>query len=322
MTLKQKLLSYFFSNQNIPLSGGELEKQFSVTRSAIWKAVNELKKDGFLIESKDRSGYVFLGDGDVLCREAIERNLATKSLGREIEILDSVDSTNFYLKRVLPKQEGYCVTADMQTGGHGRRERAFSSPKGGIYLSVLLKPVLPPEELQFMTLCTAVAVCEALEKICHFAPQVKWINDIYYNGKKLVGISTGASFSAENMSLESVIIGIGINVQKVKGTFEDIAISLEEITGKKGFRNALISEVLNRLEKCYNLFAAGCKKEILEKYKNRCFLLGNIITVCDGSKQYEANASHLTENGALVVVDALGNKKILNTEEVSVRITF
>ena len=317
-SLKTKILSRFLDNNT--LTGGALEKAFGVSRTAVWKAVKELQKDGFIIEAKDRSGYVFLGDGDVSNAEIIMRNLKTERLGRSLEILKSVDSTNLYIKRKLPLSEGHTVIADEQTGGMGRKNRPFYSPPGGVYLSVVLKPRIAPQDIPFLTICAAVAVMRALEEVCGVKADVKWVNDIFYGGKKLCGISTEASFSAEILGVEHVITGIGINLGAIPEEAESVATSVETITNARGFKNKLITAVLNRLEETAEAFYAYGKSRILAEYRQRLFILNKTVTVHEGDNSYVAHVLDLNDDGALAVKDAHGTVRELTAGEISIGI--
>lgn len=257
----------------------------------------------------------------MLNAKAVGRRLITRKLGRDLTVLNETDSTNLYIKRLLPDiGEGFAVIADTQDSGHGRYGRVFCSPPGGLYMSVLLKPAVPPGKLHFITVCAGLAVVRALESLYGFTAGVKWVNDIYYNGKKLCGILAEAAVTAEPSEAAQVILGIGINTGIPAPEIKDIAISVAEITGKSCCRNALAAEVLNRLEQVLDIFSSGGQNEILSEYKERLFILGKNVTVHQNNSEFEAVVTGLTGDGALTVRESSGVERVLTAGEVSLRI--
>ena len=334
--LKDDILLKLEKNPGKLITGGELAKELSVSRTAVWKAINTLKFEGYAIESLKNIGYRLNQNNDVLdvlSEYLIKSALTTNFLGNTFEILETVDSTNQYLKKMnfLLIDEGYVVLANEQTAGKGRRGRIFCSPKKkGIYLSLFLKPTfLPISDLHFLTLGIAVAVAKAVEKVCSFRPQVKWVNDLYYNYKKFCGILTEATLSTEsteNNAIDGVVIGVGINtgtVNKNVATVATIATSIEEITGKKGFRNHLVSEILNYFEVIYELLQSQVnkgKEYILNEYKKRLFV-GHQVWVIDNNKmEYLVTVLDIDKEGALVVINDKNKVIHLRTGEISLKL--
>jgi len=315
-SLKQTLLSLLLLDNN--LSGADISKKTGLSRAAISKAIKSLKEEGYLIESRQGGSYTFLGDGDVLNRDIITSYFKTP-FGKSIDILEDVDSTNLYIKRLLPHiKEGHVVVAASQSAGMGRKGRAFCSPKGGLYFSVLLKPSLAVSKVHYLTFCAAVAVCRSLEEICDFKPDIKWVNDIFFGGKKLAGISTDTTFSAELMGIDSVVIGIGINLDGTPSEVNNIATDIKTITGKVGFKNRLLASILNNLyTTTKELYEHGIGN-IITEYKNHCFILGKEIIVHDVNEEYKATAKDITLQGGLLIKRNNGASKILSFAEVSI----
>ncbi len=315
-------------NKDAITTGGELSRELGVSRTAVWKAIGALRDDGYEIESLKNSGYRFVSAGDVLSEALIRNDLRAKFFGSRIEILETTSSTNQYIKdraahSAADLPEGYAVLADGQTSGRGRMSRAFASPRGeGVYLSLLLKPAIPPEEIQFLTICAAVAVSNALQKACGFEPSIKWVNDIYYEGKKLCGILTEAVISAEMGAIESVVVGMGVNTGDVADDVKGIATSTYEITGKKGYRNTIAAEILNQFEEIYLDFTQrGKKGEILKIYAGRQYVVGRTVIVSGpGFEPYEAVPAGIDEAGRLIVAMADGTELCLNSGEVSLKV--
>jgi len=317
-SLKSKILTKFLHIST--LTGGQLENEFGVSRQAVWNVINELKQEGFNILSHPRSGYEFVDDGDVLASEIIKKHLTTKNLGKDIlEILKSVDSTNLHIRKIQKQTHGVVVIAEEQTTGQGRKERTFHSAKGGLYMSIMLKPNISPLKLHFLTIAAAIAVIRSLKEVCGFTADIKWVNDIFYAGKKLCGISTDASFSAEILELKHVVLGIGINIQPVDITLCNHAISVKEIVGNGNFRNKLAANLLNNLENCIENLEKS-EKNILAEYKERIFIFGKSITVFEADKEYPAIARDISNEGALVIEDSDGNLRSISAAEVSIRI--
>lgn len=326
--LKDEILSLLMENKNGITTGGVLSRRLGVSRTAIWKAVCALKDDGYEIESLKNSGYRFVSAGDVLSEALIRNSLSAKFFGGRIDILETTSSTNQYIKDRVAQgaadlPDGYAVLADGQTGGRGRMSRAFASPRGeGVYLSLLLKPAIPPEEIQFLTICAAVAVSNALRKVCDFEPSIKWVNDIYYEGKKICGILTEAVISAEMGAIESVVVGMGVNTGIVADDVRDVATSTYEITGKKGYRNAIAAETLNQFEAIYLDFTQrGKKGEILKTYASRQYVVGRTVIVSGpGFEPYEATPTGVDDAGRLIVKKDDGSTSHLNSGEVSLKV--
>ena len=258
MGTKEKLLALFEADKGKFFSGEELAARLAVSRTAVWKAVNSLRKEGYEIQAVQNKGYSLSVSTDILSIQGVEKYLNPEHSYIELEILPDIGSTNDYLreKAAQGKGEGYAVVAGAQTRGKGRTGRSFYSPADtGIYLSLLLRPkdCGPAQAVKFTTMA-AVAACEAIEKVSHRSPQIKWVNDIYIDGKKVSGILTEASVSLENGSLEYVLLGIGINVYPPEKGFPQ---ELRETAGsvfqerKSDGKNQLAAGFLNRLMDIY-----------------------------------------------------------------------
>ena len=318
--LQERVLHYLEQHADEIVTGGQMAKLFGVSRTAAWKAVHSLREQGYQIEHIPNRGYRLAGDIDGLSAVKINRHLMTKSFGRSMEMLETVGSTNTYLKGLdtaaLP--EGHVVLADGQTGGRGRLGRTFFSPtKEGIYLSVLLKPEIGLQEVSQLTLCAAVAACRAVENVCRISPEVKWVNDLFYNGKKLGGILTEGVISAETQTVCDVIVGIGINMGMVPAEVFHLATSLYEITGETGKRNSLIAELLNQMEQVYERFCdVNQRSGVLAEYERRLFILGRQVNVVQHGGSFSGTATGIDATGALLVVDEAGTVHAVGTGEV------
>lgn len=240
-----------------------------------------------------------------------------------LECLESVDSTNTYLKALAKKgaEEGRLVIANTQTGGRGRMGRSFASPQGlGIYMSLLLRPHCPADCVQSLTAFTAVAVCRALEKHEGISPEIKWVNDILLNGKKICGILCESSVS-EN-GADFAVIGIGLNVitrtEDFPPPIREIAGSLFSESGKIIERGKLISDIIAELDAMYSAWCED-KTAYLAEYKKRCCTLGKFVEVTDKNGSREAIADDIMPDFGLRVRYPDGFYDVLRSGEVSVR---
>lgn len=325
--VKDEVLKYLENNKGKLISGGELSKTLNVSRTAIWKAINSLRSQGYVIESVSNEGYRLSSNNDILSENIIRSKLHTKILGNKFELLKTIDSTNSYakIKGQNGEKEGYVVIAEEQTAGRGRRGRDFFSPsKTGIYMTILLKPNVKIEDINIITVATAIAVVKAIEANIGIKPSIKWVNDILFEDKKLCGILTEASIEAETAHVEYIIVGIGINISTMKEDFPEavqaIATSVEDITHQYCDRNALIAEIINQLENYYlELIFNNNKKSIVDMYRKNLSMLGENIIVIQGNTSYLARAMDIDDNAQLIIEDEDGNTKVINSGEISIR---
>lgn len=236
---------------------------------------------------------------------------------------EELDSTNRYLKELAVKnaRPGTVIIANRQSAGRGRLGRNFFSPEEkGIYMSILLRPDIPLERAVLITSMAAVAVARAIERVSGIEAKIKWVNDIFLNGKKVCGILTEAGINAEQGTLDYAVLGIGVNVGAMEFPEElrNIATSVTNECGFAVSKENLIDEILLELERWYATLSDG---GFLEESRKRSILLGKEILVLDETApggSYPAKAVDINELGNLVI-EKNGEKKILNSGEVSVR---
>ena len=241
-----------------------------------------------------------------------------------MQYFSTIGSTNDLLK-VLAREgapHGTAVVAGHQSGGHGRMGRSFHSPEGmGIYLSILLRPDCAPSELMHLTCASAVAMCDAVEKVCGLRPGIKWTNDLVSGRKKLGGILTELGLSAEG-AVDYAIIGIGINCLQTEEDFpselRDRATSLNMVTGRKIDPACLAAAMLEALWQMDSILLAD-KLGILTRYRQDCVTIGQEISVVRGEEVRHGKALSVDENGALVVAFSDGTREAVNSGEVSIR---
>lgn len=319
--LKENILHILVGGEGCYFSGSDLAAQLGVSRNAVWKAVKQLQNTGYHIEAITNKGYTLIPDDNVLSEARIKKALRTKSIGQELVILPETDSTNKQAKAMAAAgaKDGTVVIAETQSGGHGRYGRPFFSPeKSGIYMSVLLRPHLKPEDAMLLTSCAAVAVARAIEKLADVSVQIKWVNDLLINNKKICGILTEAGIGFENGALDYVVIGIGINTGAVvfPDELQTIATSIENESGRPVSRSRLIAEILNMLEQHLETMN---DRTFLDESRRRSTLLGKEINVITMNETYPAKAVSIDDNGFLIV-EAGGRQFALNSGEVSTRL--
>ena len=319
MTTKERLFTLLEARQGSFVSGEELAETLHLSRAAVSKAMKQLRQEGYAIEAVTNRGYRLSGECDILSAQGVQKHL---NQDFQITLAPSVGSTNTVL-RALAEQgapEGTVVIADEQTGGRGRMGRAFYSPAGsGIYLSLLLRPVnADPRQTVTLTAAAAVALCQAVETVSENGPQIKWVNDIFLNGRKISGILSEAAFGLESGVPEYVVVGVGINAYTPQGGFPP---ELAEIAGAlwerpvPGGKNRLAAEFLNHFWKFY----AACDSGVfLEDYRRRSLVVGKDITVIAGGKETPAHALGIDDNCRLLVRYESGETAALSYGEVRI----
>lgn len=300
------------------VSGAQLADKIGVSRNAVWKAVKSLENEGFAIEAVSGKGYRISPENNVLSAEIISAGLKTK---RKIAVLSEIDSTNNYAKELASSgaAHGTAVIADRQTSGKGRLGRSFFSPSGtGLYVSVIIRPEMSLETAQLITSCAACAAAETVEELCGRDVSIKWVNDLYMNGRKICGILTEASLSLETKSLDYAVIGVGINVLSVKNIFGQelggIATSVEDETGIKINRNTLCAVLLNKLDE---RLADIKSRSFLDSYRRREILTGNVITANAGGIKITGTAVGIDDNASLIIKLPDGSVRALSSGEAS-----
>lgn len=277
------------------ISGAEIADSLGVSRNAVWKCIQSLKNDGYIIESVTSKGYRLSHDCDKISAEFI-------SYKGKIIVLDEVDSTNNYAKKITAEgaESGTVVIAESQNSGKGRLGRTFVSPSGkGLYMSVIMRPDFAVEYAPLITSAVSVAVAEAVEELTEHNAGIKWVNDVYLNDKKICGILTEASFGLEYNSLDYAVAGIGVNVRDYDfGELNQRVSSVERETGKIINRNRLCEKILNRLDFWISRIT---ERSHLEKYREREILTGNMISANFGAEKIIGKASGIDDNANLIV---------------------
>lgn len=309
------------------VSGQELCEFYGVSRTAVWKAIKQLEKDGYVIEAQNNRGYRLMqNDTDViLSKTAIESYIDTTQIGKNIVFHKETGSTNIDAKALAEKGEpsGTLVVADMQTAGRGRRGHGWVAPAGkNIYMTLMLCPDCPPDKASALTLVMAIAVYEAVsELISKDCCGIKWPNDVVVNNKKICGILT--EMSAEPDCIHYVVTGAGINVNQEDFPQEirETATSLFLETGKLTDRSRLTARVMHFFEQNYALFEQTWNLERLQdKYNEMLINRNRQVRVLDPKGTYDGIARGINEKGELIVERGdTGETVLVYAGEVSVR---
>ena len=300
--MKNKILQ-LLKEKNDFVSGQALCERFNVSRTAVWKAINSLKETGYVIESVTNKGYKLVSSPDIVSEAEIKSNLKTSLIGKEIIVLESVGSTNDYIKENAQKlMDGTVVTTREQTKGKGRLGRVWKNKKDDdISFSFILRPELSPMEVSAITPLCGLAVAKGLNEYFDFDAKIKWPNDIIVGSKKICGMLT--EMSCEFDRLEYLVVGIGVNVMS-KAFPEEIAHKATSCvlqSDKEINKNQLLAVILKQIE---DILLGGnyrFNKENLDEYKAYCATLGRKVTFTRRGEIVEGVATDINNDGELVV---------------------
>ena len=294
------------------VSGEQIAKRFHISRTAVWKQIQHLKKKGYKICAKPHKGYHLQEPIETITVEELKHQLKTKFIGKKVVRLSSVTSTNDHAK-ILAKDnepEGTIVLADMQTGGRGRKQRLWNSPKGGLWFSIILTPHIPPTDAMKITMCAACALTEAIKQKTTLNPTIKWPNDILINGKKVCGILT--ELSAEIDSINFLIIGIGLNTNnQLPKDLVSQATSLNIELHKKVNNLSLFIEILESFERFYTALKNRNDEMICKTWISHSSTIGSNILVSTEQGEIRGKAIGLDDHGELIVKTPQGEKSII-----------
>ena len=320
---KEQILKMLMMEKDY-LSGESVSRELGITRAAVSAAVKSLRAEGYTIDSVTNRGYKLIVRPDILSEGAVASFIPEERV-ENVCFLKKVDSTNDYLIQLAQQgaPQGQVVISDHQTRGKGRQGRSFDSPPGaGVYFSYLFRPDTVPSDTAEITAWSAVAVLKAIQKVCGFEPEIKWINDLVVGDRKLCGILTELSVEAESGQIQFVIIGVGINCNESSTDFaadiQDRATSLYLQTGNKIDRAALAAELVHRFDQMV-LDWPEQHDRYLEQYRHWCSTTGRRITIIRGNEQETALAERVDDSFGLVVQLNDGSRKVLNSGEVSTR---
>jgi BirA family biotin operon repressor/biotin-[acetyl-CoA-carboxylase] ligase len=305
--LDEKILSVLRHSRDSYVSGEDLCGHSGISRAAIWKHIENLRDIGYDIEAVPHLGYKLVSAPDALIPSEIRWKLKTKIFGRDIISYKKVDSTNDIAYHLAEKgvKAGTAIIAEEQSRGKGRHGRHWVSPsKGGIYLSCILRPKIPPNEIPRITLFAAVAVAKAIRDVTSLDVSIKWPNDLVLDGKKVCGILT--EMKAEQDSVDFIILGIGINVNTPLKQLPKGSTSLKDELNNHNIKRSisrveLTKQVLERLEEFYSILERNGFEPIIDAWKGLSNMLGSRIKVILPGRTFEGLAHDINPDGALVV---------------------
>lgn len=305
------------------ISGQELCNRFGVSRTAVWKAINQLKEAGYEIEAQQNKGYKLMAAPDLMTEAEIKSLMHTDWVAKEVLYFDTIDSTNIKAQELAEKgyQSGTLVVADKQESGKGRRGRSWVSPSGtGIFMTLMIKPDINPNNASMLTLVAALAVAKAITSVTGEEAMIKWPNDIVVNGKKVCGILT--EMNAQFDYINHIVVGIGINVhnESFPEEISQMASSLMiEAGGKRFHRAQIIAETMSYFEQYYDTFLKTQDlSALVREYDELLVNRNKSVRVLDPKEPFDGKAMGITPKGELIV-DTWESRKLVSSGEVSVR---
>jgi len=338
MSTKETVYNYLVNHKNEYISGSKLAKELGVSRNAIWKAIKSLEMEGVSFSAVPNKGYMISENVELLTCEEVKKHIRNDRI--RVEVFESVDSTNNRIKEKAQagEDEGLLYIAKEQTKGRGRMNRKFSSPKGsGVYFSLLLRPNLPANKTLYITTIAAVSVAMAVEKITGKTSEIKWVNDVLINDKKVCGILTEGAISMENGNFDYAVVGIGINVREPEGGFpeeiKDIAGSVIEKDEDlpEFIRARIVAETINNFMDFYEKLP---EKGFLEEYRKRFKMTGKDVYVIEGNHRGGISVDEIIsefgdslkvvkvlgiDDDLGLIVEGNGKREVLRSGEVSIR---
>jgi len=302
-----KVLS-ILEREERPVSGEDISAELKITRSAVWKQINELRALGYGISSSQKEGYKLVKKSGRLLPYEVQKKLKTRFIGKKMRYFENTPSTIWIGKEIGSegdgeKNNGLVIIAEEQTGGMGRLGRAWVSPAGGIWVTILLKPKIPIDRVFMVTMAGSIAVAKSIRKEYDLGALIKWPNDIFVGGKKIAGLHLELSAEADRIHHCLLSIGIDVNVPVTRFAPElraTITSICHEI-GKEVDRTALLARFLREFENRYLLIESGEYETILREWKSLSLTLEHHVQIHTMRNSFEGEAIDIDEFGALLV---------------------
>ncbi|MGX2960208.1 biotin--[acetyl-CoA-carboxylase] ligase [Peribacillus sp. JNUCC 23] len=321
--VRKKIIDAFSNAFGSFVSGQEIADYVGCSRTAVWKHIEELRNEGYVLEAIRNKGYrIISAPGNVTSNE-IQIGLQTTTFGQNIHYEESVDSTQKIANRLANggAAEGTIVIAEEQTLGKGRLSRNWHSPKfTGIWMSLILRPKIPFHEAPQLTLLAAVAVAQAIEDVTDLSPEIKWPNDLLIKGKKMTGILT--ELQAESDRIHSVIVGIGVNVNQKLSDFpeelQNTATSLFIESGKSISRSTLIQQILRNMEKLYSTYLKHGFNPVKLLWESYAVSLGKELKATTVNETIIGKALGITDSGVLLLEDKTGKVHHIYSADITI----
>ncbi|MFF2482197.1 biotin--[acetyl-CoA-carboxylase] ligase [Paenibacillus sp. NPDC058071] len=318
---KEQLLRWLEEQPGQFVSGEKLSQHLQISRTAVWKQIKKLESEGYVFEASRRLGYKFLSAPDKLDAGLLEQRLETRRFGRSLHLFEEVDSTQNVAQRLAEEgaPEGTLVIAEQQNNGRGRMGRGWVSPKGkGIWMSFVLRPVIPIHFAPQLTLLTAVALCRSLRRLTELPIGIKWPNDLLIDGRKISGILLEST--AEDARLRHIIAGVGISVNLEESDYPEEmlkkATSLRIASGGKLERETVIADFHLEFERLYDVYAAEGFEPIVTLWEALSVSLGKPARLTTPQGVIEGVPVGLDNSGAIKVQKPDGSVVLVFSAEM------
>ena len=304
-----KVLSFFQTHDSEYLSGQDLSDVLKISRVAVWKHIKKIQTLGYKIESKQKLGYRLVNDTEKLLPWEITRDLKTEVIGKRIYYFEEIDSTQNFAQQIASdkKENGTIIIAEKQTTGRGRLNRKWTSPKGGMWFSLIIHPKFDVSSSTLIPILSAVALSKSIKTVLGIKTEVKWPNDITMNGKKVAGMLVDASFQANN--IDYLILGIGINFDIDAEKLEKRLSKTPNFYGVNSLRRkddktppkVLLKEFLLQFEKNLLQLDNGEKSKIVKEWTKRAVGIGKRITINTSNGKISGISQGIDNDGALKI---------------------
>lgn len=322
-TIRKQLLEVFSDHEGKYVSGQKISEQLGCSRTAVWKHIENLRHEGYELEAVPRKGYRIINKPDKITENEIRLGLKTTSIGSYVHYEDSVHSTQKIAHKLANEgaPEGTVVVADEQKIGRGRLDRSWFSPKStGIWMSIVLRPEIPPQQSPQLTLLVAVSVVRGIFKATGIDCQIKWPNDVLINGRKVVGILT--ELQSESDRINAVIIGIGVNVNQQSSHFpkelREKATSLAIEKGERINRANIIQAIFKELEDLYIDYLKEGFSVVKMLWESHAISIGKQITAKTLKGTIQGKAIGITDDGVLMLEDEMGQLHYIYSADIEI----
>src|SRR5215208_1084170 len=301
------------------ISGKILAKETGISTSGISKRIKILRKYGYNIESRHRIGYRIAGETTLPLPWELTKVLDTLFVGKDKIIYrlttHSTQNLAILLAEKNPSSDGIVIIAGQQKSGRGRQNRKWLSPKGGIWLSVVLRPSMPASNITLLPFAAALAVCDAIKKTTQLDAKLRWPNDVTISGKKVAGILIDSSVEAERINYAVIGIGVNANVDSsIISLHLERSIKVTSLRNELGHETSLLGltkEILERLEYYYTELEHSTPHTIIEKWKKSSDILGQKVELMQSNRTIQGIAADVKDDGSLLV-------KVDNYEDINV----
>jgi BirA family biotin operon repressor/biotin-[acetyl-CoA-carboxylase] ligase len=299
------------------VSGEEIASRLGVSRTAVWKRIEGLRTKGYKIDACTRRGYKLSTDQDLLDAGLIRSALKTKWVGKDLRCYGEVESTNETARSIASTtQNGTVVLAETQAKGRGRLSRSWSSPPGGVWMTLILKPEIPLAEAPRINMAVSVALAKAIQSLYGLRAGIKWPNDLLIEDRKICGILMEVSAEVDRLDYALVGIGINANVDVSVYPTEWLATSLSKELGRDVSRSELIQRILQKIEEAYGRMNS---REIYDEWRRLSLTLGRHVRVASAAGELVGEAVELAEDGALLLKTEKGVKRVLAGDCIHLR---